>query len=348
MQVASGSFSTLVSDTGGGQHALVTEGSGLTGAQWRSLIYPWANTLVQCWNGTPVYAGLIVGWSLDRQSRVVTVQHKELRLLLNRRFPFRIGERRGKPHFTVRDKTLRGVITELVRVGVYKPDGGDGWNIPVALPASEAGTRGTTLFNYDFVTVENGLAEVEDRTGGPDVHFEPRFKADGRLEWECRIGDPRLTGSVYDYPMNVTTPELFDVNSTADGTEMLTGVFAIGKGAEEDMRIGEAGLAELVVRPPAIPYLDSSRSFKEIDDIGQLNDHGAAELRRYGTPIDQWEMKTRADGRPGADLLRLGSTLRLRFVDDWWEVTRDIDQYLMGLRGTHENVLTLDVQPLGG
>lgn len=349
VQVADASWSTMLSDIGGGQHKVMTTGSGLTGVQWRDLLYPWANTFVQCWNGVPVYAGLILGWTLDRKTRVLTVRHKELRLILNRRFAYRVGARAGQPHFTVRDKSLRGVITELVRVGLSRSDGGDGWNVPIGMPAgSEAGNSGTTLFNYDFVTIENAIAEVEDRDGGPDVHFNPRFTAAGRLEWELQIGIPRLFGETYDFAMNVPGPALVGVEPTVDGTEMLTGVFTIGKGSEKAMRVGEAGLVQLPARPKPIPFLDSSRSFKEIDSIADLNAHGVAELRSHGAPTEQWEVQAVAGTRFNPALVRPGCTIRMRYERDFWEGTRDVDQYVIAVSGSHEKTVTLDVQPLGG
>lgn len=349
VKVTSGSFSTRMSDIGGGEHELVVADSGLNRAQWEELVHPWANTLVQCWNGRPVYAGLLVGWKVNRKIQTITVRHKELRLILNRRFPFRVGTRLQEGHWKVRDKSLRGVITELVRVGLARPDGGDGWNVPLGIPAgSEAGNSGTTLFNWDFTTVENGIAEVEDRDGGPDVHFDPRYVGAGQLEWELKIGNPRIGGLQFDYAMNVAEPRLFDVTSEADGTEMLTGVFTIGKGSEKDMRVGEAGLVQLPVRPKPIPFLDSSRPYKEVKDIPELNGHGIAELKRHGAPTVQWEMKTLTTGDVGADQLRLGSRIRQRYEGDWWEGTRTIDHYLIGMRGTHEFPLVLETQELGG
>jgi len=341
---SAGSFGTMISDIGGGSHTFQVRSSDMNAADWKSLTYPWANTLVQCWDGVPVYAGLLLGRTLNRNTGTLTVQHKELRLLLNRRFPFRVGgERIIAGTLALRDKSLRGLIVEIVRSGVSKLNGDDGWNLPVALPAPEGGNFDATLYAYDFVTIENGIAEVEGRDGGPDVVFEPRL-IEGRLDWLLRVGGPRLDGRTLTYPMNVPEPRLFDVQVTDDGSEMLTGVFAIGKGSEADMRVGEAGFRGNPVA--RIPYLDSSRSLKEIDDVRELESHGVGELAAHGQPTTQWEMKTRADVAPGLAQLRLGSILRMRYQDDWWEPDGDIDQYLIGISGGVTNTITLDVQPL--
>lgn len=337
------SFSALVSDTGSGSHTFQAREGGLRPDDWRSLTYPWANTIVQCWDDVPIYAGLVQTSKLNRASGNFTVTSRELRLILNRRFPFRVGgERVAADGLVLTNRSLRGLIVDIVRSGVNKVNGNDGWNLPVTLPAAEAGSEAATFWNYDFVTVENAIAEIEGRDGGPDVVFQPRI-TDGRLDWELRVGAPRLAGETFPYPMGVPEPFLFDVEDTVDGTEMLTGVFAIGKGSEADMRVGEAGLEGVIA---STPYLDSSRSFKELEDIGQLVSHGRGELRAHAAPTHQWELKTLAGQYPGADRLRLGSVIRMRYSGDWWEPDSDLDQYLIGIRGDHTDRLTLDTQPL--
>jgi len=340
-----GSFSTMVSDIGGGSHTFQVRESPLRPDHWKSLTYPWANTLVQCWDGVPLYAGLLLGRTLDRDRGSLTVQHKELRLILNRRHPFRVGgERLTNGTLALSNRSLRGLIVEIVQAGVRRLDGNDGWNLPINLGGGELGNESATFWNYDFVTVENAIAEVEGRDGGPDVAFQPNL-TDGRLDWLLKVGSPRLTGDRFDYPMNVPHPLLFGVKPTDDGTEMLTGVFAIGKGSEADMLVGEAGLNGAAA---TTPYLDSSRQFKELEDVGQLVSHGQGELRAHSRPTTQWEMRTLATSHPGVHRLRLGSIIRMRFQNDWWEGTRDVDQYLIGISGDTTDTLTLDVQPLGG
>lgn len=345
VEPSAGSFAALVSDIGGGEHSFQVRESGIDAATWRDVTYPWKNTVVQCWNGVPRYAGLVVGSTLDRGAGTLTVQHKELRLLLNRRFPFRIGgERTPDGALTVSGRSLRGLLVEVVRAGVYKPDDVGGWNLPVTLPPSEAGGYGATFHNYDFVTIENAIDEIESREGGPDVVFEPRF-VDDRLDWLLRIGAPRLSGPVYDFPMNVPEPMLTDASPTDDGSAMLTGVFAIGKGSEADMRVGEAG--DRGLRVPGTPFLDSSRAFKEIDDVGLLTSHGYAELDAHARPTTQWDAGYRLDQAYGDGPLRLGSTVRMRYARDWWEGTRDVDQYLIGVRGDLTPAVRFDLQPFG-
>lgn len=338
-----GSWSTVISGIGSGSHLFRIADSPIPKALWKSSTYPWANTIVQCWNDVPLYAGIIIDRSLDRTSGMLTVGSKEFRQLLNRRYPFRIGGEYNTGTLNIVDRTTRGMIADIVRVGIFKNDDAGGWNMPVSIEPSEVGTGKLTIFNYDFVTIENALAEREGVTDGPDVTFQPRWVGE-RLDWLLTIGRPRLSGGTYEFPMNVEQPSLTGVVSTDDGSKMLTGEFVIGKGSEADMRVGSGG-----GQPgPDIPFLDFSTSLKEIDDVAILNSHGTADVRAHRSATTQWGMSTLLSDRfddtaPPA----LGSTLRMQFSGDVWEDDGFVDQYLIGMSGDTSTKVTLDVQPLG-
>jgi len=338
-----GSWSTVISGIGSGSHQFRIADSPLPKALWKQITYPWACTIVQCWNDVPLYAGIILDRSLDRSSGILTVGSKEFRQILNRRYPFRIGGEYNTGTLSIVDRTTRGMIADIVRVGVFKNDDAGGWNLPVSIAASEVGSGKLTIWNYDFVTIENALAEREGVEDGPDVVFAPRWIGE-RLDWQLQIGTPRLSGGTYEFPMNVARPSLTDVVSKDDGSRMLTGEFAIGKGSEADMRHGEGG-----GQPgPDIPFLDFSASFKEIDDVAVLASHANADVKAHRSATTQWEMSALLSDRfASTSAPTLGSTFRMKFYDDMWEDDGDVDQYLIGMSGDVSSKVKLDVQPLG-
>lgn len=338
-----GSWSTLVSGIGSGSHQFAIAGSPVPKALWRQVTYPWANTIVQCWNDVPVYAGIVIDRALDRTTGKLTVRSKEFRQILSRRYPFRIGGEYNTGTVNIVDRTTRGMISDIVRIGVFKNDDVGGWNLPVSINASEVGPGNLTIWNYDFVTIENALAEREGVEDGPDVAFTPRWVGD-RLDWLLQIGTPRLSGSTHEFPMNVDRPSLTDVSTRDDGSKMLTGEFAIGKGSEVDMRIGEGG-----GQPgPDIPFLDFSAPYKEIDDIGVLYSHATADVRAHRSATTQWDGSLNLTDRFASTAApALGSTIRMSFSNDMWEDDGWVDQYLIGLSGDTTAKVSLDVQPLG-
>lgn len=80
--------------------------------------------------------------------------------------------------------------------------------------------------------------------------------------------------------------------------------------------------------------------------MAQLDSHAMGELRASREPVTQWDMKILATSYPGADQLRLGSTLRLEFRGDEWEDDGWRDMYLIGITGDGTRKLTLEVQEI--
>ena len=56
----------------------------------------WSRTIVQCWDDKPIYAGLIVGKSVDDEARTVDVATVEFRELAKYRTTFGVNGYNGK------------------------------------------------------------------------------------------------------------------------------------------------------------------------------------------------------------------------------------------------------------
>lgn len=336
---STGSWSTgMNSNIGAGDHAFkLRDAGGPSMSVWRSLVRPWARTLVVCWNGEPVYAGIIKNHVYDRDTGTLVVSHDEFRTVLARRLA-----QSGVPYlssgsFSVAGKSKRGLIRAIVaRYTIRNP--GDGFTFPVVLPADEAGGESRSWPFYEFATAEDMVSEIQNTDGGPDVYFRPRWSATNTLEWVLEIGAPALSGPTLEWVLDADESPAIGVKQKTSGDSTLTGVVGIGKGTEQDMVLGFAGgLNSFPV------WLDATRSFKSVDNAARLDALAMGELRAVEQPTRQLSVSS-APASVALPNLRVGSTLRL-FVpsDDFIEQGLHIGR-VIGLSGGLGNTIGVETQ----
>ncbi len=326
---------------GTGSHTFQLRRDGLTRAQHQDLFSEWRRTIVVCWNGRPVYAGLITGSDYSTETGAITVDTAELRTILTRRFPFGIGTYVGGT-LIIPNRSLRGLVYQLVFYGTQGARS-PVWNLPIIAPTwDEAGDQSRNYFNYEFHTIEAAISELQDVEGGPDIDFAPRWSSTGTLEWELRVGSaavPRLGGPAFEFNITAAKSGTFNVRLRSNGSKMVTGVFTVGKGSEADMRHGED--ATLAVAG-GIPSLDVTRQMKDQDDVGILDAHSRSEVATYKAPTKQLSFSVSA-----ADVMDTalpGSTYRLYFkgdemIDDGWQL-----MWSLGYSIDLSRNVTIDVQ----
>ena len=350
-----GSFGRTLNAAGqGGSDTFPLAASKLSRAQWKDLTTPWRRTLVRCWDGVPVYAGVITGRSYDRDTKTLTVRHADIRALLAKRFPFGVNSYyangvSGAPgKLVLTNLSLRAIAANVVQQGLIGPH--PIYSLPIVFPTlSEPGPYSRTYFNYNFATVPSALQELQDVDGGPDIDFAPRWSASGTLEWEMRAGTPAtpaLTGGTFEFNLTSEECPLTHVNVDEDGSKQVNGMFTIGAGSEEDMRVAGRGIGDY--GETIFPALDGTQSLKDIDDLNTLSLHSFSAINVQQNPTKQWGMSLLASGYPGLNRLTLGSTLRVYSKDDPWIDDGYASLRLIGFSGDMTENITLDVQPIGG
>lgn len=344
------SFSRVLNGEGSGSHSFQLGERVLSRSVWRGLVTPWSRTLVVSWCETAVFAGVVVDASYDRDLMVLNVATADVRRIFSYRFPFGatsyyLGDAVTPGKLVCTNLSLRSIVSRVMSAGLTGPF--PIYSLPITLPtSSEAGTHSRTFYNYNFRTVDDLLEELQNTDGGPDIDFEPSWVSNA-LVWTMRTGTPaapQLSGNTFEWNMSSASPGLTGVRQTVSGAKQASGVFTIGEGSEEDMRVVGAGLATAA----PFPALDVTQSFKS-GDLGDdaLFAQSKAMLDLLKRSTVQWEMGALASGYPGADRLRLGSTLRVNFQDDPWiddgySVTR-----LIGFSGDMSERVRFDVQTVG-
>jgi hypothetical protein len=299
-------------------------------------------------------AQLLTDWDLDRDNKVLTVNHKDIREVFSGRYPFGAGgywadEAAHLPgKFVAAGLQVPSIAALIVQRSLEGPF--PIFSLPIAIPALFPGPFGRTDFHYNFPRTDSLLKEIQESNNGPDIAFPARWQAgrEGKFfEWEMVIGDPKILGPIIDFYMNAERPGLTNVHKSKDGVQKVTGVFSVGAGSGNDMLVqgfgtGDLGDTTSVAR-------DVQQALKDVVVESDLLGQSQARLavNRYSTV--QWEAKFLAhgDGDRVHGNVALGTIFRLHFNKDWWEPDGYIDLRVIGLSGDMSEVITPSLQPVG-
>ncbi|MWV50057.1 hypothetical protein GRS96_12335 [Rathayibacter sp. VKM Ac-2803] len=341
---ADGNWNISASQPGGGAHSFILHGPvlpGLSKAQWQDIAHSWTRVLVQSWNDEdPIYAGLLIAWEWDEDAARLILNHVELRALFSRRFTWgHRGYDVGSPlEFADRAPAgaLRAIVERATNDGA--PDDHP-WRLRVARPADAAGDMSMTWPNDTFQTIEDALVSLED--AGTHIWFRPRWDDDHRLEHLALIGTPLIAGETVDIVATSPSPIARKLRVKSDGAGQLTGVFAIGNGSGESMKVGFAGTFENFTTP----ILDRTIFGKSDESGGQLEAMAAVDLETHRDPIEQRTFSVLASLLPvPPGRLTIGGRIHLGwfghvFIDDGWS-----ELYIIAIAGGLDEELALTTQ----
>ncbi len=317
------------------EHVFPLRGNGMSRATNRSLFQKWQRTIVQRWNGAPVYAGLISDTSYDRDTGMLSVKHTDLRTVLSKRMLFGVGSYNPAGTVVCTSLSRRGIARRLLYLGFVYPFSA-AWPLPVNLPAEESGSINRTFYYYDFQTVDQLLTDLQGESSGPDVELQPKYTS-GVLSWDALIGSPYLSGPSYDMHLAGDLPPV-GVTVAENGQKQATGVFALGRGSEQDMRVGSDALpvSAGLSKDFAVPH-------KDVDDVARLNSLASADVAALSSPTVQWSMRVNTSVvSPGT--LRVGSTVRTFSQGDEWIADGWTSHRVIGFDGDFSDWLTLDLE----
>lgn len=349
LQPASGSWGRQLNGDKQGRHTFNLSTSKLTRAQWRALTVPLARTLVVSWAGVAWYAGMITARPFDMDSSTLTLEHADIRSIFADRYPFGAGSYAGGT-LVCTNRSWRAIVARVVQRGLDGPGGI--YSLPIVLPStSEAeNPHSKTYHNYNFTTVYDALADLQKTEGGPDTDFEPRWNANGDLEWLLRVGSPTapaLTGGVVEFNMTAAQKALTGVTVGENSAKQVTGVFGIGQGSEEDMIVGSVGNPE---EAATIPARDITESHKTAETEAAAAQFAAASIAVLQHPTNQWDFTIVLGELNGTQVaaLRLGATLRLYYKGHMWIEDGWHDLRLVGFTGDMTDRIKVEVQLVRG
>jgi hypothetical protein len=339
-----GSFDRKMNGVGSGSHGFVAAdlGAGATVGARRSsrvdLTRTWSRTLVQCWDGKPIYAGIIVG-KATKPNGTVTINTVEFRELLKYRTTFGISGYNGKAdeQLLITNKSLAGIAGYLIWDVMQGPT--VNWQLPLNLPdRAIAGTQDRTYHEFNLPVIETELSAIQNTSGGPDVDFEPSWASDNTLQWTGRVGD--LDGNLLEWNLGADQTAASDFGFMEDGNRQGNVFYAVGNGSDRDMLLATSS----TLLSPEEPALERFVRYSQEKRQNVLQAHANEDLRAYKDPTRQYSLTMQADGTPGVQQLRLGQPLRTYTEDHDWLTDGWLEHRLIGFSGDLSNTIKLQLQ----
>lgn len=339
-----GSFTRRMNGVGEGTHSFVAAelGAGASVNARRSsrvdLTRTWTRTLVQCWDGKPIYAGIIVGKNVksDGTFDLATVEFREL---LKYRTTFGISGYNGKDdeQLILRGQSLASIAGWLIWDVMQGPT--DNWQLPLILPPRNLnGPHDRVYHEFNLPVIETELTAIQDTLSGPDVDFEPSWADNGTLQWTARVGD--LSGNTLEWNLGVPQPSLTDFTFREDGNKQGNVFYGIGNGSDRDMLVATSS----TLLSPEEPALERFARNTQVKDMAVLQRRTNEQIRVYRSPTRQYAFSMQADGDPGLKQLKLGQTLRTYMVDNDWITDGWVENRLIGYSGDLSNTIKLQLQ----
>lgn len=341
---ADGNWNTSASQQGGGAHSFILHGPvlpGLSKTQWQDIAHSWTRVLVQSWDDEdPIYAGVVISWEWDEDAQRLILNHVELRAIFSRRFTW---GHRGYDVGTALEFANRapdGALRAIVERGTNDSAPSDHpWRLRVARPIDAPGDLTMKWENDGFETIEDALESLEK--AGPHIYFRPRWDDSYRLEHLALAGNPLLAGEVVEALATSHSPIVRDIRVKSDAALQLTGVFALGNGQGESMKVGFAGTFDGFTTP----ILDRSIFGKSEESKPVLDAMAAVDLETHRQPISQRSFSIIAGLLPvPPGRFTIGSRVRLGwfghvFIEDGWQ-----QLYVIGISGDLTEELALTTQ----
>lgn len=328
---SAGSWTRRLNGQGSGSHTFVLTDvlTGFTRSTWRSLLAPNARTLTVCWGETPVYAGIILKSTYNRDSRTISVDHSEIRTIMKNRLTFGVQDHLTGD-LTITGKSASGAVRAITQRSVqWSSD----WVLPIVHSADGSGSISKAWKWYEVRTIEDCLAEIEKE--GWEIDFHPTFDSVRKLSHVVRVGKP-ITGGLVDYNLTAAACPVTGLQAIRDGVEQLTGVFVTGNGTGADIKTAWAGNSGST----GIPIRDAARSGDSERGDAALQRIADAFLADWALPIEQWSFSLNlSDESPLS--VRPGERVKLISRGDPWALDEDRTFRVIALAGD----MTLSVKP---
>lgn len=269
------------------------------------LLEPLNRALIVEWDDDPLYGGVILKHSYDRDTQTLTTPLADAMwwFLGNRHVLASRGADAAEHDLEWSNLTYGTLVTRAIQ---QAQSGGPEYKLPIWMPADDAGVHTLPLHGYHMPIASEVIEDITAKEMGPDVSFRPRWAADGSIEW-VRISTPFDSTNYEIYDFHVSAPEsgITNFKSETDASKVVNRLFGLGEGSEKNM------LVEPVVDPSSpYPPLERTAPFKHESDRARLRSLAAEELNTFKSPTKQASMDIPVDGTPNVSQLRLNSAIR--------------------------------------
>lgn len=348
MQLSGWDWETRLNGAGSGKCTIpwsATDYDEFTPSIWDELLTPWLRTIVHCYDDVPQYAGILKKEIVDEDAGTSTLETVELRELFGKRYLRGAGtwDPKGKHKFLA--KSIRGVLRELLVVvtggGITGDTSGNSpWGLPVVLPAAMSGTHDREFEHNRFDVADDLIEDLTREDGGPDLYLKPEWGPTGALQYQALIGDPMITGNKIEIDTGAEEKPTSSRGRTINGADMLTGVFTIGEGMDEDLIVEWATPDEIGDANYRMPAMDTAIDYRTEKKRSRLKGLAKGRLRALQRPT-----VTRSYTLVGyAGQARPGTRLRVRQAATRRFPAEIVDLYVIAAHGDTGHDVRVEVQ----
>ena len=338
---------SVLNGYGQGTYEFQVVGSGIDKAEWKNvLLRPRARKIVQCWDGTPLFQGVILDLEFNWETGRVTVNTVELPFLAAERLGFTVGNY-ASGSYSVSNKDLAGLIRAAYSLAFYQPHGtippGPLWQLPVLFPPDSSGSESRDWPNHMLSTVEEMVEQERDSDQAPDTYFRSVLN-DGGFWWELQLGTPRLSNGVVEFHPNAPESDAQMKTARFDATNQATGAFVAGQGAEDLLPVAQVSLADIGLTDAdvSIPYADVVVHHPDESDVGRLSELGKAFLRANVNPLDEVPFTVKITDTTPVTQIVPGARAKLHFIDDPWMDDGWTERYVTGVSVDSDDLITVE------
>lgn len=304
-------------------------------------VEPLERALVFDWNGSVVYAGLILDSEHDVDNGTITVSSVDIWWLFQYRHVLGMhGAGAEKIVLTYSGLTLATIAKKVIQEGSDAAPL-ERYSLPIVWEADLAGAASREYFGYQFPSVADALDELMKTEGGPDIDFAPRWNVDKELELVMRSGD--LTQGKVDWDATVAKTDMKGLKSKKSAAKVSNKVIGTGEGSGEDLLVK----AEESFAGANYPAIERVVSYARINKREELSARARADLATANKPTRQVSFSVPVEGSVAITSLTLGGAVRLKTRGVWY-IPDGWTDYRMISYGFDEKTITPQLQPVGG
>ena len=354
LPITQGSWSTELNDAGSITATVQLDSDEAAGLDLKSAATPGKSFLAWEENDTIQEAGPIWAHVYDKDKCTLTLtakgmwsyfDHRVLLQLAAATSPFFIPDPEDATKFVPNpalDTNLAALsLGTIAKRLVQQARAWTGGNVPVLLPADEAGIHERNYEAVDLHIIGDLLGDLTNVENGPDIEFTPRRTADRQgVEWVMRTGTnarPRLgiTENPHRWDYSVPEPTIHGFRSQVSASK-LTGRTWLTGGRSADLPLLVSGSSSVLTDTgfPLLELVDTSHS--SVVDSATLQGYGDESVRTGWRPTEFWSFDVQGDVAPKVGEYRVGDSCRLVMGGDYYVPDGTYDRRIVSLSGTEQ------------